>query len=47
LVLQGNSGLATTNWLGVTNKPLLTNGIMQVVAPQRLAGSLFYRLALP
>jgi hypothetical protein len=42
-VLQQNPNLVTTNWVAVTNPPVLVNGEQQVtVSP--LAGNRYYRL---
>ena len=45
--LRENSSLAVTNWLTVTNLPVLTNGLNQVVVPLSLISSHFYRLKSP
>lgn len=42
-VLQQSSNLITMNWTAVTNTPILTNGLNQVVLP-RSTNSQFYRL---
>jgi hypothetical protein len=44
---QANSDLATTNWIVLTNLPVLTNGWIQVVIPRPLGGNQFYRLEKP
>jgi hypothetical protein len=46
-VLQENSNLTVTNWLTITNLPVLTNGLTQVVIPQSLISNHFYRLESP
>lgn len=43
--LQANSNLRTTNWVNVTNAPVVTNGTYQVTVPAR-SGDEFYRLLL-
>ena len=43
--LQVNSNLGTTNWVNVTNAPVVTNGMYQVTVPAR-SGDEFYRLIL-
>jgi len=44
--LQQNEDLTTTNWVNVTSPPALTNGLIQVIAPNN-GSNLFYRLILP
>jgi hypothetical protein len=46
-VLQGTSNLKPTNWLTVTNLPVLTNGLNQVVVPVSPTSAHFYRLESP
>jgi hypothetical protein len=45
-VLQQNSDLTTTNWLTVTNAPVITNFQNQVILPTA-TGNQFYRLEYP
>ncbi|HTV62451.1 MAG TPA: immunoglobulin domain-containing protein [Verrucomicrobiae bacterium] len=44
--LQENSSLTTTNWVNVTNQPVLTNELNQATVPNN-GSNLFYRLVLP
>jgi len=44
--LQQNSDLTTTNWVDVTNQPVLTNGLNIFTTPYNGSSS-FYRLLLP
>lgn len=44
--LQQNSNLTTTNWVDVTNSPVLTNGLNVLATPDNGSNS-FYRLRLP
>jgi hypothetical protein len=45
-VLQQNPDLTTTNWVNVTEQPILTNGLSQVTTSNN-GSNLFYRLMLP
>lgn len=45
-VLQQNTNVATTNWLTVTNAPVITNGLNQVILTSTNARQ-FYRLKYP
>ncbi len=45
-VLQQNTNLATTNWLTVTNAPVITNGLNQVILTSTNIRQ-FYRLKYP
>jgi hypothetical protein len=45
-VLQQSSGLATTNWLTMTNTPVITNFQNQIILPPN-TGNQFYRLEYP
>jgi hypothetical protein len=42
-VLQGNTGPTTTNWVGVTNLPVVVNGENRVTVSPAI-GSCYYRL---
>jgi len=46
-VLQENVNLTMTNWFTVTNLPVRTNGLIQVVVPLSLISNHFYRLESP
>jgi probable HAF family extracellular repeat protein len=39
-----NSALSKSNWVAVTNTPIVTNGLHQVVIPGLLVGNSFFRL---
>jgi hypothetical protein len=44
--LQQNTAVGSTNWIGVTNIPVISGGENQVIVPSQ-PGSKFYRLKYP